>query len=42
MKAHKKVIITVGILIIIAVCGITVHYIKPDQKMLVGGFYNGE
>ncbi len=42
MKTHKKVIITVGILIIIAVCGVIVHFTKSDQKMLVGGFYNGE
>lgn len=29
-------------MIIIAVCGVIVHFTKSDQKMLVGGFYNGE
>lgn len=41
MKTSKKIIITAALVLIIAICGTIVYFVKPTQKMLVGGIYNG-
>lgn len=41
MKINKKVVITVAMVLIVAVCGIIVYNVNYVPKMLVGSIYNG-
>lgn len=41
MRLNKKILITVAITIVVAVCGIIVYNTRTVPKMIVGNIYNG-